>query len=207
MRFRRRFGRSRSRRAVAWIPGYSSMDPINGTFWKTLVFAALPGSVNTWAAAVQLTVDADLSMHGGEAAVLQRIRGMFAFAQCERNAGAGFAANSALCRVCIVTVDVPIPGTIAGFEYVDSAGLGYDNLLWTRDMVLPSTAMGVTGTGLDATEYGDGARWAFCDVKAKRRLKNDRQVFLTLQTVLPAGTTAFQVRFLGHLRILLKRPR
>lgn len=207
-RFRGRSFRRGSKRSVAWIPGFSGMDPLGGTFARFLQLTALGVAANnTWAAAVQLTTDTDLSMHGGEDAVLQRIRGNFAFIDGQRNAGAGLVQNSFLLRCCVICVDVPIPGTISPFEYVDSAGLGADNILWMRDMVVPSTALGVTGTGLDAQEYGDGGRFAFVDVKAKRRIQSDRQVFLTMQTVLPAGTTAAQMRLLGHLRILLKRPR
>lgn len=205
-RFRRR-GFGRRKRSVNWIPGYTSMDPVNGTFVKTIVMTALAGSANTWAAGIQLTLDTDLTMHGGEDAVLARVRGEFMAIQGERNAGAGFAANSFLVRAVIAAIDQPQAGTFSPFPYVDSQTLGADNIMWIRDFIVPSTALGATGTGLDATEFGNGGRYLDVDVRAKRRLQSDRHVFLIFQTVVPAGTTALQFKILGHLRLLLMRPR
>lgn len=206
-RFNRRAGSGR-RRSVAWIPGFTSFDNAAGTSNRLLSFAAVPLVTNIWSVAVQLTVDADLSLHGGEDAVLERIRGDLFFMEGRRNAGAGFAAAGFQLRCVIAQVEVETDPAAVTFNhsFITSNDLGQDRILWAGHTMVSSVAVGAAGAGFDAV--GPTApRWLDVDVRAKRKLQSDNVIAAFFQTVFPAGTTAADMRMFGGLRMLLKRPR
>jgi len=204
---RRRFvRRSARRRTVAWVPGVTTYDPTSaGERRFRLQTLASVGGTNTWGGAIQVTDDLDLSMHGGEDAVLTRIRGHLFFFRGRRDSGAGFAANAFPLRVVISQSDVLAAGTISPFEYTTSYGLGADNILFETDVIVSSSDPGVAGTGFDAIAW-EGRHIDF-DVKAKRKLQSDRHVYLWFQTAAPGGTTAMDFSFVGSLRTLIMRSR
>lgn len=174
----------------------------------TNVSAAL--YANVFGAAIGLTTDADLSMHGGEDAVFTRCRGRLGFTTGRVDSGAGPAATTFLLRVAIVQADTVVTGggtNTMPFEFVSSNGLGQDDILWTSDVIVSGTsvleAAGATvplGTSMDYV--------LDVDVKAKRKLQSDRQVFIWFQTVFDDVTvTSADFRLWGSLRILLMRSR
>lgn len=206
---RRRFTRGRSRkRSVAWIPGFTSFDDLNSVTHRLLTFAAVPNTTATWSVAVELTDTTDLSLHGGEDAVIERIRGQLAFTEGRRNAGAGLGANGFQVRVVVYQslIAASAAAGVANDAFTTSDDMGKDNILFMDHTVVSATAIGATGAGFD-TMAGGLMRWMDIDIKAKRRIQVDRPILLTLQTVLPVGTTGADCRMLGGLRMLLKRPR
>lgn len=208
---RRRFGRLRGRkRSVAWIPGFSSYDDPNGVSNRLLTFAAVPNTTTTWAVAVQLTTDADLTLHGGEDAVIERIRGRVVFVEGRKNAGAGLAAYGFQVRLVVAQCEI-LPAGGAGSppfnqSFVTSADMGNDAILWNSDTVVSPTAIGGAGAGYE-NMVGNLTQWLDVDIRAKRKLQSNSQIVMFMQSCFPAGTTGADMRFLGGLRMLLKRPR
>jgi len=205
-RFRRAFGRSPGKRSVAWIPGFSAYDDPGGAFSRLMTLAGpIPGSTSTWGAAVQLTVDQDLQLHGGEDAVFQRLRGTFFFVEGRRNTGAGNVATSFPLRVVVYQCEI-LPGGTFNNVFTTSAGLGDDDILWTGEVLVSSVPQGATFTGLDTATVRSGAHYLDIDVRAKRKLSSNRQLVMAFQTSI-GGTTGLDFRLLGGVRMLLKRPR
>jgi len=208
MRFRKRaFGRSRGKRTVAWTPGVTGFDSAGGTDWRLLTFAPITTGSNIWGAAIQVTNDSDLQLHGGEDAVVQRIRGHLLFTNTQKDAGAGLAAYSAFSRVLIVQTDTTAAGLVMPFEFTSSEGLGRDDILHMQSCVLSQVVDGATQNGLDSLFSVSGLTTIYVDSKAQRKIQSDRHILLWIQTLLPGGTTGFQTRMRGELRTLLKRPR
>lgn len=205
MRFRRRaFGRRGSKRSVAWISGVTGMDPVARADHKLLALAPLTTGASVQAAAIQLTADTDLSLHGGEDAVIERIRGRLCLYGGSLNSGAGLVAADFFVRVLIVQSDVTPAGFTMPQDFTTSAGLGADDILWMRDVFVPrSTAVGTAGAPFDtlANEFME------IDVRAKRKLQSDRQLILWVQTQQAGAVIAAQLLYAGGIRMLLKRPR
>jgi len=206
-RFRGRF--RRAKRTTAWIPGVTSYDLGTGTSSR-LVALTTAGftSANLWGAAITLVANSDLPARGGEGAVLTRIRGVLGFTDGRRDAGAGVAAFGFQMRVA-VTLGSEIAGTatILGDELVTSAGMGVENILFSRDVIVTQVGIGAAGAGYD-TMFTSGPFWQCeIDIKAKRRISEDTPVILWFQTALPPGTTAADFRLHGGLRTLLMRAR
>lgn len=204
--FGRRLGRGFRRRSVAWLPGFSGFDDVTGASARLMAFAGpVPGTTNTWGVASTLVGAADLPAHGGEDAVLSRIRGRLTFSHSQRNAGAGLAGWSAMLRI-VVYQHQAVPAGTFNDAFTRSIDLGFDNILWTGEIWATSEnlfdiAMGGSGPWMDEVPRVD------IDVKAKRKVQEDRPIVLAFQTVLPAGTTAYQLQVGGGLRTLLMRPR
>lgn len=203
-RVRRAFGTRRGKRSVAWIPGFSGADDAGGLSARVQAFGGpIPGTAHTWGIASTLVVSAtDLPMHGGEDAVLERIRGSLQFSKGQRDSGAGFGNWSFALR-CIIYQHQTVPAGTFNDEFMSSAGLGADNILWTADTIC--TADG----GLDTTGFVDWDQiWRVdVDVRAKRKLQEDRPIVLAFQTIAPAGTVGLRMTVSGGLRTLMKRPR
>jgi len=206
---RRTFRRSaRRRRSVAWIPGVTTFDTVAGERSRLITLAALSAAApNTWAVAVAVTDDTDLSMHGGEDAVLTRIRGTLFFSDGRIDSGAGLAASGFQLRVSVVQTDITPALAVTPFDTTTSAGLGNDNVLWQGHVVVPSTVTTGAGTGADLIDWQ--GRSLELDVRAKRKLQSDRQVVIWFQTVMPGGggTAGCDFRLRGGLRSLLMRSR
>lgn len=206
-RFVRRLGNRK--RSVAWIPGFSSYDDVNGVSNRLLAFAGpVPGSTTTWAVAVQLTTDTDLSLHGGEDAVMTRIVGRVAFTDGRKDAGAGLAAFGFQARLVVYQAEAQSAGGGAVFNqiFTTSASMGQDRIMWSRDTVVSPTGIGAAGAGFE-NMVGQFENWVDIDIKAKRRIQSDSPIVFQMQTCFPLGTTAADCRMLGGLRMLLKRPR
>lgn len=201
---RRRQLRSAKRRTVAWVPGVSTYDSASHSRLISLTSLSA-AAASTFAASIALTDSADLSLHGGEDAVLTRIRGRLLFSDGRVNAGAGLAANSFQLRVAVVQTDISPALAVTPLDLTSSAGLGNDNILWCLDVIVPSNTTSGVGTGMDAINW-DG-RYLDLDVKAKRKLQVDRQIVIWFQTMLPGGTTGGDFRLRGGLRTLLMRSR
>lgn len=198
-----RSGRGR-RRSVAWIPGLTTYDTANGLNARAITLAVVRAAVpNTFGAAVQMTTDADLSLHGGEDAVITRILGRLYFTD---GTGAVGAATGYQLRVVLAYQDVNPDGTTAATDFTTSDGLGIDNILWEKDVIVSSVATAGAGTGLDGIVFTEGFGMLDIDCKAQRKLQSNSQLILWFQTVTPAAAArAFVLR--GGLRMLLKRPR
>jgi len=174
-----------------------------------IALAAIPGFVNLWGVSIGVVLPPDLPMHGGEDAVLTRTVGRLAFMDGRRDAGAGVAAAGYQMRLLIVQSDVlPVGGGFAPtpFDFTSSVGMGNDDILFMRDVIVPNVGIGAAGAGYEAATGGLEV-WTEFDVTAKRKIQEDRGVILWLQTVLPAGTTAADFRMLGGLRSLLMDPK
>lgn len=196
--FGRRFG---ARRSVGWIPGASFYTP---ALWETTqAWFNVLGGTNIWGTATQLTVLEDLQSHGGEDAVLTRITGRILVFAGQVNAGAGLAPADFFYRLLVVQQD-NTGGGVLGIDYTTGAGLGRDSILFFRDGYC-SRATEVDSVA-PATSLID-SHWVDVEVKAKRKLEENKQVFLWIQSAFPVGTTGVQTRFAGGLRALLKRPR
>jgi len=207
VRGRRRGFARRTKRTVAWIPGLNTFDAAVPISNRLTALAALPGVANTWFASFAMTTDADLSMHGGEDAVLVRTVGRLGFMEGRRDAGAGPAAAGFPLRILLVQVDVDPSSSLSGARnWLTSAALGSDDILHTRDVIVPATAIGAAGGGWELGTQA-WAGWTDFDIKVKRKLQNDRQVTLVMQTVFPVGTVGADFRLVGMLRMLMMRPR
>ncbi len=203
---RRRFGRRAAKRSTSWISGVTSYDTAAGTSSRLIALLATGLPAGVWGASIGIVIPSDLPPHGGEDAVLTRIRGRLAFVEGRRNAGAGFAATGFQLRLAVVQTDYLPGGAISPWDFTSSVGLGNDNILWSTDVVCSPTAIGAAGAGYE-NMVGNLEQWIDVDVRAKRKLQEDRMVVLWIQTVLPGGTTAADFRLLGGLRTLLMRPR
>lgn len=206
MRRFRRFGNRRAKRSVSWIDGLNTYDNVAGTNARLTALAALPGAANIWFASFALTTSADLTLHGGEDAVLIRTVGRLGFFAGRRDTGAGFANYGFQMRCALVQVDVdPTSGLSGARIWTSSQALGSDDILHSRDVLVHGIPVGAAGAGYDAVGYNVLSEEF--DVRAQRKLQQDRLVTLVMQTVLPAGTTAADFILLGGLRMLVKRPR
>lgn len=206
---RRAFRARRAKRSVAWIPGFSTFDDTNGTSNRLLTFAQVPTVALTWGVASMLTTDTDLSLHGGEDAVLTRIRGQLGFVEGRKNAGAGLAAYGFQVRVVIALSEIQSGlGAAAPLNdsFLTSNALGQDRIMWSKETVVSPTAIGAAGAGYELMT-GRFTNWLEIDVRAQRKLASDSQVVMYLQTILPAGSTGADMRCIGGLRMLVKRPR
>jgi len=186
------------------LPGFSGFDDATGASARTQSFGGpIPGTTHTWGIASTLVVPTvDLPLHGGEDAVLERIRGRLMFSHGQRDSGAGFAAWSFAVRV-LVYQHQSVPAGTFNDEFVSSGGLGADNILWSGETICTSDF------GLDSvnTVDYDQIHRLDVDVRAKRKIQEDYTIVLAFQTVAPAGTTALKMQVNGGLRTLLKRPR
>lgn len=203
MRFRRRaFGRRSGKRSVGWIDGFSCYDDAAGVAERTFALAGpIAGTVSTWGVAVILVVPADLSLHGGEDAVVERIRGTLFFFGARVNSGAGFANTSFPLRVVVAMHEPEAAGTFRE-AFTRSVDMGQDRIMWEGETFATSDTHGA-GQVFDWDQP-----WRLeVDVRAKRKVQQDNLVVLYMQTVLPAGTTAAEYKMAGGLRTLMKRPR
>lgn len=205
----RSFRSARRKRSVAWIPGLTTYDTAAATALRqrqvslTVVNAAVPDTVG---AAIALTDDTDLSMHGGEDAVITRIRGRLYFSDGRIDAGAGLTASAFQVRVIVAQQNITPGAQTMPMDFTTSDGLGNDTILYYNDVIVPSTVTSGAGTGMDAIEWG--GRMLELDVKAKRKLQSDNQIVLWFQTVINAPTANggdFILR--GGLRMLLMRSK
>jgi len=200
---RRRFGGARRKRTVAWVDGVSSYGAAENSRLMTLTQAGFAG--NQWGATTGVVVASDLPLHGGEDAVVTRVVGRLGFMEGRRNAGAGLAATGFQLR--LVLAQVPTEGaTIFSEDFTTSAGMGSDKVLWMRDVVVSSVAIGATGGGYD-TVFASGPFWTDFDIKARRKVQADMTIIMWYQTTFPGGTTGADFRLLGGIRTLVMRPR
>lgn len=210
MRFRRRAsGRRSGKRTVSWCDGLSTFDTnaAGERRYRTLALSPVVTGSNTWAAAVGLVVPSDLTEHGGEDAVVTRIRGSLNFFRGRIDTGAGLAANSYPLRVLVVQTDSTRAGLVMPFDYTTSEGLGRDDILLEHDVIVASTDPGATGTGWDAISFDSGVRHLEVDVKAKRKVQVDRQIMIWFQAALNGAVVQADFSITGALRTLLMRPR
>lgn len=197
---RRSFGRKRS---VAWIPGFSCYDDATGVDARTFGFAGpVPGTLHTWGVAVVLCDATDLPLHGGEDAVIERIRGKLYFFNGLVNAGAGLLASSFALRV-VVAQHEPNPAGTFNESFVSSNDMQQDRILYEGETWVTADNHTVSNPNFDF----DQPHFLEIDVRAKRRVQEDNIIALYFQTVLPAGTTAATMKMSGGLRALVKRPR
>lgn len=206
-RFGRRFGKKRS---VSWLEGFSGYDDSGSVAARLLTFAGpIAGTTATWGVAVQLTTQADLTLHGGEDAVVARIVGQLAFVEGRRNAGAGLAAMGFPVRLVVAQHRMLVTAS-SGLTFNDvftpSRDLGKDNILWMQHRVVSPTAIGAAGAGYE-NMVGNFEQWVEVDIRVKRKVQEDTPLVFYMQTVLAAGTTGADCRMLGGLRCLMMRPK
>jgi len=204
MRFVRR-GARRQKRTVAWIDGLTGMDisGAGGVNYKTVALTVVDAAVPlTLGSATALTVPADLYGHGGEDAVITRIRGRLRLFGGTLDTGAGPAAVSFPLRISICKSDLSSDGArVMPTDLVTSAGLGRDNILWMTEVNVSAY------TGFDSSTSYEAAHYIDIDVRAKRKLQMDSQLNLWFHTTKVAVWTSQSVRMSGYLRMLLMRPR
>ena len=130
---------------MAWIPGLSCYDIGAGVSQTRLVGMTNVSTAlfaNVFGAAIALTIDSDLSMHGGEDAVLTRIVGRLGFTTGRVDSGAGAAATTFVARVVVAQTDfIPASGSVMPFEFLTSSGMGQDDILYMRDVIIPGTSV------------------------------------------------------------------
>jgi len=208
----RRFSRSRRgfrrRRSVAWIPGVTGYDIVTPSQTRLLTLTQVSAALyaNVFGAAIGLTSDTDLSLHGGEDAVMTRIVGRLGFTTGRVNAGAGVAATTFLVRCVVAQTDTTNTGSVMPFEYLSSNGLGNDDIMWFRDIIVPGTSVlegtGATAPGGTQTDYELDV-----DIGVKRKIESNRQLVLWFQSCFDAAvTTQVDFRLYGGLRMLMMRP-
>lgn len=196
------------RRSTSWLAGISTYDVVSGNSSRLVSLTNAGFAAATqFGATIGVVTNADLPPHGGEDSVLTRVVGRLGFMEGRRNAGAGFAAFGFQMRVALVQVSqVAGSAVILTDDLLSSAGMGKENILWQKDVVVPSLPIGNGGAGYD-TAAGGMERWLEIDVRAQRRITEDMPVLLWFQTCFVTPTTAVDFRLLGGLRSLLKRPR
>jgi len=209
----RRFSRSRRgfrrKRSVAWIPGVTGFDIVTPSQTRLITLTQVSVALfpNVLGAAIGLSTDTDLSLHGGEDAVMTRIVGHLGFTTGRTGTGGGIAAATYLMRCLIAQTDTSTGGaSIMPFEYLTSNGLGNDDIMWFRDIIVPGTsvleATGAGAPGGTQTDYELDV-----DVTVKRKLDSNRHVVLWFQTCFNAGAiTQCDFRLYGGLRMLMMRP-
>jgi len=208
----RRFSRSRRgirrKRSVAWIPGVTGYDIAAFQTSRLIPLSQVAAGLypNVFGAAIGLTTNTDLSLHGGEDAVMTRIVGRLGFTTGRVNAGAGVAATTYLLRCVVAQTDNTDTGSVMPFEYLSSNGMGNDDIMWFRDIIVPGTSVleqtGATPPGGTQTDYELDV-----DIGVKRKIESNRQLVLWFQTVFDAGTfVAADFRLYGGLRMLMMRP-
>lgn len=207
MRFRRgRSSRARVKRATSWLDGTNTFVIGGGEpRWRIITCTPVVAGSLTFGGAIIIAGPADLPEHGGEDAVLARLRGRLFFFRGRRDSGAGDAANSFQLRVVIAQTDATRSGTIMPFDYCTSEGLGRDDIMFCDTVIVPSQDPGATGTGFDAIDWA-GRSMEF-DVKAKRKVQVDRNIVIWFQTATPAGTVGLNFAIAGEIRALMMRPR
>lgn len=194
MRRFRRFGRRFKRRSTNWVPGL--------TFGEQLNQAAITLSVNTPAAGINsttiaLTDSEDLQLSGGEDAVVVRVVGRFLL----------FGANTAVtplprfCRWAIFVADdangiIAVPNLFAFLE------MATENIMVAGTVLVPG--LDLSAAANDAVSQSE--RWIDIDTSAKRKLHEDKHVYLTLQFGPSGGATTTVVQASGFLRVLLQKP-
>jgi len=198
----------RRRRSVAWIPGVTGYDIPGFQTSRLINLSQVAAGLypNVFGAAIGLTTNTDLSLHGGEDAVMTRIVGRLGFTTGRVNAGAGVAATTYLLRCVVAQTDNTDTGSVMPFEYLSSNGMGNDDIMWFRDIIVPGTSVleqtGATAPGGTQTDYELDV-----DIGVKRKIESNRQLVLWFQTVFDAGTfVAADFRLYGGLRMLMMRP-
>jgi len=203
-RFRRSFAR-RPKRSVSWIPGFSGASLTAPSQARNFSMTALSTAPNVTAAATILVNDADLSMHGGEDAVITRIRGTLWLYGAVWD---GAAPAGTWARVIVALTDVDPSGNVFPAEYMSAQGLGRDEIMWCQDAFVSNTSLPGNGTGAN-TETGTlpMACRVDVDIKARRRLQSDQVPVLWFQCVKSGASGVTTLTVAGSLRMLLRRPR
>jgi len=206
-RFARHF-RGRRKRSCTWLAGVTTYDPVaGGSSRLTALTQAGFTTANVWGAVISPVAAIDLPLHGGEDAVLTRLVGRFGFMEGRKDAGAGLAAFGFQMRVAFqLGRQQQGTATVLADELVTSAGMGSEDILWFRDVIVPAQTINAAGSGFDVA-FTSGPFWqAEFDIKVKRKIHEDTPVLLWFQTVLPPGTTGADFRLFGGVRSLLMRP-
>lgn len=201
-RFRRRVWSRR--RSVSWIPGLTGFDPATPA-QSTLVTFQAGLDANTKIAPFALVSSTDITDVGGEDCVLTRI----SYELCFYNGRKATDQQAALAvRMLVVLSEVHTGGVspqILGEPYLTSSGLGRDNILHTRDFVVP-TANGYEASGVLAETFLS-SNWIRGEVKARRKVNQGLLPMLWFSSCSDGANVPQDFRMLGHLRILMKRPR
>lgn len=203
----RRQSFARRKRSVSWIPGWSGLDTSGPVPYKSLALAGpLEGNAGSVGAAIFLTSDADLGMHGGEDCVIYRIQYELTFF------GMSFSEATALVvwpfRLLVVQADTTLAGTgLMSFDYTTGGGLGRDDILHTRDFMAAVGNLQYGGGGSTAVPGGPNDYWIRGDIRVRRKIQSDRHLALWVQTTKLGTITPTYVQFAGHLRSLMARPK
>jgi len=207
---RRNFSRGRRfrrRRSVAWIPGVTGYDLVTPDTTRLIGLTQVSAALypNVFGAAIGLTTNTDLTLHGGEDAVMTRIVGRLGFTAGRINQGAGLAAATFICRSIVAQTDTTDTGAVMPFEYLSSNGLGNDDIMSFHDFIVPGTSI-LENTGA-AVPLGTQPSYEFdYDVSVKRKVDSNRQIVLWFQTALAGAFVGADFRMYGGLRMLLMRP-
>lgn len=211
---RRSFSRGRRfrrKRSVAWLPGVTGYDLVTPATTRLMSLAQVSVALypNVWGAAIGLTTNTDLTLHGGEDAVMTRIVGRLNFSAGRRDTGAGFAAYTFVQRVLVAQTDTTDTGSVMPFEYLSSNGLGNDDIMYFSDVIVPGTSVLET-TGPTSPLSQQNSYWLDIDVSVKRKVDSNRHIVLWFQTAeLGSGggaTVGLDFRLFGGLRLLMTRP-
>lgn len=161
---------------------------------------------NTWGAAINLVADTDLQLHGGEDAVLVRTRGrLMCFGG--RTGTTGATPAPLLMRVAITLQDVTSTLQLLGTDLTTGFGIGRDDILWSREVLVSGTTVLGNGTASTTETSPINDYWFDVDVKAKRKMQSDRLPHIWFQTVGTGATQPFGFTLAGFLRMLVMRPR
>lgn len=202
--FSRRPWSGRRKRSVAWIPGLTGLNTSAPAQAKTLAFAQI-GASNTYGGAIGLTNEEDLKAHGGEDCVLYRmVYDLWFYGFTYNEVGPSITHA----RLLFVQEDTNLAGELLAVDYTTSEGIGRDNILHERELHIGSTNLDTSSGagGWDPAIFSFATR-VQGEVKSRRKLQADRQLFLWVQTVRSGALIPTAVTYSGSVRMLLARPR
>lgn len=194
----------RLKRSVNWTPGVTDFNTTGPAQARICTWAAIAAGSNTYFFLSGILGDADLAQHGGEDAVVTRIRGRLRFWN-SRFTVASPVQGTCFVRTLVVMLQITEAGAAFMPDYTTSDGLGRDEVMWSKDHLISGPVLAAT----DSAQNCD-AGWIDIDVKAKRRCQNRYYPVLVHQTVAPGmGAANVPVDFVraGGIRTLLMRPR
>lgn len=212
-RFGRRFGR-RARRRTVWITGFpfsngqtDAQQSFTGnatTAPTTAGFLATAQVIGDPAGSVA-PGNLDLLLAGGEEAVLTRIIGHLWFGGGKNEAG---AAGGGVLRCAFVLREFRQDLTsIVPVDLWGPSDLGNEDILWMDQVAVSGDTLASNGaTGINGAPARQFPSMLTIDVKAKRKLAQERTVIFQMQSATNIGIALKTWNIMGYWRTLLRAP-
>lgn len=202
-RFSRRFGGSRGkRRHTVWIPGAGFSNADTDLKQTVIMNATVAPTTPGFFVYLVLTLNSDLLEAGGEEAVVVRTLGKMLFANALNSAG---GASPQFLRMALILRETPPESANLSplvVDLFDSPSLGNEDILWTDDVFVSSATM-INAASASITVFPQMTQF---DVKAKRKLAQQRQLCMLFQSATSGATNLKQFDVHGYIRTLLRAP-